>query len=529
MSETAPRAKSHAGLRPGPRYRLARRVCQTVAFLALVAAPVLGGVQRVNRTDMAGWDAGGFDLWPPLRTVLRAGEPARLAHELNVAKGAGSAHEYFGVSGVDPLAGTLALVRGGFDSRAAVAWLLPVLLGLMAGRAFCGWLCPFGTLARWLDAALSLLPFHVRIALPKRRPLRFLVALATVVTGFLGLHFALYLTLPFVLLQQSLYALFLLGGASTALCLLGGLLLAGMLFGPTTYCATLCPTGGVLALLGRGRRLHLALAQPKACGRSCELCSRACWLQLNPSSGDPGPDCDLCGRCVPACPRTNLIVRRRLPVVATLPLSVCLPLLFAQPASAEPGRSSKPRLVLDVERAALDATVAVSIVDARHVRLVAHEDSPGSLELSIFVARGMPGQVDTRNTLPRRQVYRGPLTVDIMRDDSTTRVPFSEPNAPSSTPRQTIYRIRLAKGVEPGDELRIHPVAGWLPKGATFAIPAGGTQPNGARGPLFGLAAAMLFSGLASCALGCRMPAKQRDRSWSQSARGGRPGSTHAG
>lgn len=489
------------GLSPGPLYRSARRLVQALALAAVVLAPVLGGWQRNNRADMAAWDAGGFDLVGRLRHALPVGEPAQRAYELNLLKGGGISHDYFGIAAMDPLAGALALFARGLDGRGALALLLPVALGLLAGRAFCGWVCPFGTLSRWLDAALSLLPWHHRIALPKKRPLRMLLIALAIVAGLLGSHLLLYLLLPYLLLQQGVYGLWLLGGGGAALGMLAGLLLAGAVFGPTTYCATLCPTGGVLAVFGRARRLQLTLDEPSKCGRSCTLCSRACWLQLDPARGEPGPDCDLCARCVPACPRTNLVVttraaRRRLPVVTGALLAAAL-----LPGRAHADVDVKPRLLIDSELQLGDTTLAASVVDVTGVELVGQGGVDQGIELSIFLARGRRGLPGPDGLIAGREVYRGPLTVEVERAETITRVPFESPNSPRSTQGKAIYRTEMPFSLQPGDAVRVLPVAGWLDAEQRFEVPEVGTATGGA---LFAFAGLLLFGGLLSLSLSRR-------------------------
>ena len=500
------RDSAKLGVEPGTGYRNLRRVVQTCALLAVVLAPLLGGFQRNNRGDMAAWDAGGFDLARGLREVLPVGEAAARAHTLNLLKGGGIASELFGIAAMDPLAGTLALMERGLDGRGLVALSLPIVLGLLMGRFFCGWLCPFGTLARWLDAIADLLPLHRRIALPSARLLRVVLVAVSLLVGFAGFHLVLYLLLPYLLLQQAVYALWLLGGSSVALSLMVGLLLAGLLFGPTTYCATLCPTGGVLAWLGRWRRVRLTVSEPKACGRHCQLCSRACWLSLDPASGDPGPECDLCARCVPACPRTNLVVtfrrsRKSLPVVTGCLLALSLP---SGEAHAEPAadRVNKPNLVLDVERELSGVTLAISAVDMTGVEYAGGTGLRSGVEVSVFMARGERGPPDERGLLPSRDVYRGPLTLAITRGDGrVTRVPFEAPNSPRSTQRRAIYLAEVAESLTAGDEISILPVPGWLDDGASFAVESRGVDPGPARWVAFGLAGGLLFAGLLSLAI----------------------------
>jgi len=490
------------GLVPGAGYRWLRRLVQSAALLAVIFAPLLGGWQRVNRADMAVWDAGGFDLWLELRSELPVGETAATAHEMNLLKGGGIAHEYFGIAAMDPLAGALALMGGSFDSRAYLAWLLPIALALIAGRAFCGWLCPFGTLSRWLDAALSLLPFHHRIALPRQRLLRFVLVLAAAVAGVLGFHMLLYLLLPYLLLQHAVYAGWLLGGLSAALSLLAGLLVAGVFFGPTTYCATLCPTGAALSLFGRLRWLKLTLSEPKSCGRSCSLCSRACWLQLAPAGGDPGPDCDLCARCVTACPRTNLVIsgrapRRRLPVVATAAV-----LGLASTAKvAEADADTKPRLLVDAEERHGRTTVAVSVMDLSGVELVDLTGEGRGVELGVYLARERAELGSSESEEPGREVYKGPLALEVVHGGQGVKLDFDGANSPRSTQGKAIYQRKIDLVLAPGDSVRVMPVAGWLDAGARFEVAPSGTGSGFLSGFGYFVAGFFFFGGLLSLSL----------------------------
>ena len=139
-----------AALRPGRPWRWLRRTTQALALFAIVVAPFLGGWQRLERNDLSSWLSPDTELPQSLRERLPRGETAGSAHDRNRLLGGGVAVDYFDVPTIDPLAGALTLAAGPPTLKALVALALPILLAILAGRVFCGWFCPFGTLSRAL-------------------------------------------------------------------------------------------------------------------------------------------------------------------------------------------------------------------------------------------------------------------------------------------------------------------------------------------------------------------------------------------
>ncbi len=492
---------------------------------SVIAAPMLGGWQRMDQHHMATWNLDGWDLPAALRAELPEGPPAQRAYELNRLLGGGSAAEWVGVPAIDPLAGAVAVAHSDITSILVLAWMIPILLALLAGRIFCGWLCPYGTLARMIEAVRVSLPWSVRqVRVPVNRPLRYAVALVALGFAFAGSQLVLYLVLPHLVLQQAAYGAWVLGGAGAALGWLCGMVVAGLLFGTTTYCATLCPTGAVLGALGRARRVRLQLAMPSACGARCELCARACWLSLRPDRGDPGPDCDLCARCVSVCPRANLRIGpgRGLPreAVATsergvaaaaallLVLVVLIPSAWGRTGDRRSAADRRPKLLLErvvvVSGPGGDVTAAVAAADLTGLRLDADDARPLSgTQIDVHLARGERGEPDPLGRMPLRESWQGPLEVRL--EDREGQVVgtlrYEAPTEPRSTLRQTIYRGRVDRQVQRGDVVVVAPPAGWLLEPLRVQVPR--DSPGGDVGALmwsFG-GALLLFAALHLLAL----------------------------
>ncbi len=478
---------------PGRLWRWARRLSQCIAVVAIVAAPVLGGWQRLDRAEMAVWDDLGWNLPEELRDSLPLGDSPKKAYESLYLVGGGVGVDYFGLPSVDPVVGAVAVLRSQMSLRFIVALAVPLLLALLLGRVFCGWLCPFGVLARGVDILTHRLPWKRRpYALPSRRPVRWLLLGATVLLSVLGFHVFLFLVLPHLVLQQSVYAMWLLGGGGVIIGVLLGLLVAGVIFGPTLYCAALCPTGALLSLVGRKKIVRVTVETPTDCGQHCVLCNNACWLQLNPASGDPGPDCDSCARCFTACPRLNMRIavaekrpkRKHLPVVTALLLGLGAVLGGTRPADAQ--SEIKPEIILEGELQRADVRVAVALVDLSGVKLdLDASDELFGTELSVYVTRG------------RDKVYRGPLSVRI----GDRIVAFKAPTAPLSTPNRAIYRSVLREQIDPGTEVVVEAIPGWLDKPAEWRTPSRGVSREYGDTAMAAMTALLVFGGLMCLAL----------------------------
>ena len=458
-------------LKPGVRWRTARRVTQFATLVAVCAAPVLGAWQRLYRGEMSAWDMSRWELPGWLASSL-PGVPSRDVHAANLLMGGGGAGDFFSVAATDPVAGLVALSAGpALDTT--IAWLIPIALALLLGRVFCGWFCPFGWLSRGLDRLVSIAPWqHRGFELPKARPIRWIVLGAAVIGGAWGGEWFAWVFLPHILLQQTIYSVVILGGLGAVGGALLGLLGAGLVFGPTVYCATVCPTGGALGLAGRMRRARVVVPQPDACG-SCTLCHRACWLGLEPRY-DAGPDCDLCTRCFTACPKAKMVVEVGRPRTNAVKVSVvAAALLLCSPSTAqEADVERKPELVLNGYRETPEFTAAVTIVNLKGVRMTRDTARQHHVELSAYVVRGskLVGDEEGRRA-PEAEVYRGPLTVAIDTAQRRRLVEFERPSSPLSTIERPIYRRRLDVQLEPGDVVTLQPVPGIVESSISWTVP----------------------------------------------------------
>lgn len=248
---------------------------------------------------------------------------------------------------LDPLVAICALVAGSVSLAVMLSAVLGVLISVLFGRAFCGWLCPLGTM---LDVTRRLTaPFtrkiHARTNTAKNvfaRTLsrgRYAVLLIVAIGLIAGLPL-LGVVEPFSILVRGLtpvahaggrLADSLGGGAHTRgpnrpfdeagihfigapvrpvedlapeLAWLSGLILLAVLTAevlqPRFWCRNLCPTGAFVGLLSRWSLLRRI---PSGTCGACRVCVEVCKVgAFDRHNRLLSANCTLCMSCVAPCP-----------------------------------------------------------------------------------------------------------------------------------------------------------------------------------------------------------------------------------
>lgn len=191
---------------------------------------------------------------------------------------------------------------------------------LLVGNAFCGWICPMGTVqdgvwrvGRWLRLPQWRPGARIDQVLRSGRYVVLAVVMGmSFATG--KLWFADYD--PYV----TIFGLEWLGGWTEplvwAVVITAVVLVASMLV-ERFWCRYLCPLGAVFAVLGRFSFLRIR-RNATTC-TDCNLCDKPCPVGITVSKADPlvNPDCVGCLDCVTTCPvRGALTITTPLPVAA---------------------------------------------------------------------------------------------------------------------------------------------------------------------------------------------------------------------
>lgn len=173
-------------------------------------------------------------------------------------------------------------------------FLIPVILAVIVGRVFCGYVCPFGAVQELLHVRKWALRFPAKW----RKPL-----------GLLKYGLLIYLVTRVIVTGTGIWqgvtpfkALFEWGGTPLTIALtVVFAALSVVLWRP--FCEFICPLGALLSLLSRFSFFRL---ETKANCVSCGLCTPKCPTSACEDGKIRSADCFLCGECVRACPVTSL-------------------------------------------------------------------------------------------------------------------------------------------------------------------------------------------------------------------------------
>lgn len=188
-----------------------------------------------------------------------------------------------------------------------------LLVTIIAGPVFCGWICPLGSVQDWVRSLSKKLKIK-RLTVPRYIN----TALSLLRFGVLALVIfatAKSLSLMFMRLDPY-YALmhFWTGEVFPLSILILALTLILSLFIDRPWCRWFCPLGAVLSVIGKISIFKIKKPSSKCI--DCGSCHKACPVGLHPEEKESVTDirCIRCGLCTPSCPpkvktnKTNFII-----------------------------------------------------------------------------------------------------------------------------------------------------------------------------------------------------------------------------
>ncbi|MGD8376600.1 MAG: 4Fe-4S binding protein [Acidobacteriota bacterium] len=288
---------------PGRRLQTLRRSLQVTVLLLLFVIPSLSVYDNLrNQRDEVGiasrWDTRAIDGL--------VGDVEGSRRITQAVRGSVWTLKLGPLVISDPLAVADFIAASGvwFDAFVWTA-LIPVLLSLVLGRIYCGWICP----ADLLFEVSNRLRGWMRI----RTDVRFARSLKYVVLGLGALAAILLGTQVFAavypprVLSSELYLWITFGAFGAGAWFLLLIVTFEMFVSERFWCRYVCPGGALFSGLGRWRLLRLKL-DSAAC-TECRLCNAVCEFGLDPMNGKMGAECNNCGLCVRSCTSRALVWR----------------------------------------------------------------------------------------------------------------------------------------------------------------------------------------------------------------------------
>jgi len=206
----------------------------------------------------------------------------------------------------------------GFDIRLLLyPFLILGSVGILTGRAVCGWACPFGLLQRATGGVARKLqtafPFLKKFGKSKAdQYLRYakyftligLVFLTPILIGFMFTDICpngfLFGTIPTMILNPGKYIPATYFYVASVILVLFFILIFTIERG---WCRYFCPVGAILAPFNKVSFIHVSVVNKKECIH-CNACSDICPMGIDVPNMNRDPECILCGKCVNVCPKS---------------------------------------------------------------------------------------------------------------------------------------------------------------------------------------------------------------------------------
>ena len=231
-------------------------------------------------------------------------------HDLDAIKGTTWSASIFGLKLSDPLS-VVGQISASLDiySPFLITALIPIIITLIFGRIFCGWICP-ATLLYELNTNFAAWLHRAGLPTGNRhfdRRLKYLVliigGILSMVTGSV-LFAAIY---PPAIIGREIYYAIALGGFGAGAVFFVLTLLFDLMVARRGFCRYICPGGALYSLLGRYRLFRIQ-RKVDTCN-DCAKCTAVCEFELDPMRDGFGQECNNCTACIAVCPTDALVFR----------------------------------------------------------------------------------------------------------------------------------------------------------------------------------------------------------------------------
>jgi ferredoxin-type protein NapH len=295
---TAARSRLQAAdlrLRKAPVWQWVRRAVLTISCALVVGLPLLF-FQSANAAS-AGLAS---NRWARVAALLpfSPADPPLVGAPWTVS--------LFGLEVLDPLAFASLAAAGHLSWHLVVGVLPALLLVVLFGRFFCGWLCPYIPILAASNLVRALLPrfgLSARDVPLPRNTNKVILAGGLLATAIGGTHLIPLVYPPSIIARAAFRAIFF-GGLGFGAAFILAAFLFDSLVSRSGFCRYLCPGGALFSLLGARTPLQVTRT-PSLC-TDCTACDVVCNLMQQPMTDQLDMGCEKCGKCVSVCPTEAL-------------------------------------------------------------------------------------------------------------------------------------------------------------------------------------------------------------------------------
>ena len=228
-------------------------------------------------------------------------------NDLDAFKGTTWSGTLFGFKLSDPLA-----VAGQSAAAIGIHWpfvltaLIPILVTVIFGRIFCGWICPATFL---YELNTNLTAWLHKVGLPTGnlhfdKRLKYLVLIIGLVLSAITGSVLVATIYPPAIIGREIYFSIALGGFGAGSVFFVFTLLFDTLVARRGFCRYLCPGGALYSLLGRYRLFRIKREVAEC--NDCAKCNAICEFDLDPMRDNFGQECNNCTACMAICPTDAL-------------------------------------------------------------------------------------------------------------------------------------------------------------------------------------------------------------------------------